>query len=354
MKSPKPTRDMQAAGQNRNLVEVRQVSKTFKNDLFKKPFLAVDNLSLTFLEGRCTGLLGHNGAGKTTSIRMLLGLIFPDRGEILFQGEPLNIHHKRMIGYMPEVNKLPLNLTCEEILRFTLALRRPLPPPLHQKSQEHLIDEKLLDLGLTAQKSKKVKKLSKGLARRLAFAQATIHRPQFLILDEPTSGLDPAATKLLEHLIIAEKARGTTILLCTHELSHLSSLCDEFHILKHGQLALTTVTANAPAPLPQSTQRSITPRVQLTVILDPTRNFPKPEEIQALGLPPWSHCEERPLLSERINQRKSVALQLEFPEKSSGQKWLHYLLNRGFFVLDYRFGIHLRDDELRELYEKTF
>lgn len=333
------------------LVDIQNVSKIFKSDLLKKPYQAVHKLSIGFPQGNCTGLLGHNGAGKTTTIRMLLGLIFPDEGTILFEGEPLGIEHKKVIGYMPEVNKLPLNLTCEEILRFTLALRNPLPSSLKNQSEKDLIAQKLEDLGLSAQSTKKVKNLSKGLARRLAFAQATIHEPRFLILDEPTSGLDPAATKLLERLILLEKSKGTTILLCTHELSHLANLCDHVHLLKQGQLALSSLP-RFPSESPQAANKDcLGPRVHLTVRLQTSTPISEKEAV-LMDLPPWSHNEIILLgPSFPASQGKTVQ-KLEFREISAGQRWLSKLIQEGHDILNYQVGIHLRDDEVTRFYEK--
>jgi ABC-type multidrug transport system ATPase subunit len=344
-------------GKHPTLVDIQNVSKIFKSDIFKKPFQAVNQLSISFPQGFCTGLLGHNGAGKTTTIRMLLGLIFPDQGRILFEDRPLNIEHKKFIGYMPEVNKLPLNLTCEEILRFTLALREPLSPSLQKQSRGDLITRKLEDLGLSAQRAKKVKNLSKGLARRLAFAQATIHEPRFLILDEPTSGLDPSAAKLLEQLILLEKSRGTTILLCTHELSHLSTICDHVHLLKKGQLALTslpspqTPTTTTKFNKADANSNCLGPRVHLTVRLKSHQPISTLEAAHR-GLPPWTHSQETSVELGGPNTSGRAFQKLEFKSAAEGQKWLCHLIEEGHDIVNYQVGIQLRDDEVAHFYGK--
>jgi ABC-2 type transport system ATP-binding protein len=216
-------------------LELNEVSKSFHNDVLKKPQKAVDNLSLRFPKGLCTALLGHNGAGKTTTIRMIFGLIRPDAGTILFEGQALSTEHKKHFGYMPEVNKLPLNLTVEEVLRQAIRLYGT-DPSVKQAQRAELIQSKLHSIGLQDHKRKKVGQLSKGMARRLAFAQATIHGPRLLVLDEPSTGLDPnAAETLIEHIEL-EKARGTTIILCTHDLVHINALCDAFYVMRKGRL----------------------------------------------------------------------------------------------------------------------
>jgi ABC-2 type transport system ATP-binding protein len=216
-------------------LELRDVTKSFHNDILKKPQKAVENLSLKFPKGLCTALLGHNGAGKTTTIRMIFGLIRPDQGSILFEGAPLATSHKKHFGYMPEVNKLPLNLTVEEVLQQAIRLYGS-GTSLSRKERRDLVQSKLLSISLEEHKRKKVGKLSKGMARRLAFAQATIHKPRLLILDEPSTGLDPnAAETLIEHIEL-EKNRGTTIILCTHDLVHINALCDGFYMMRKGHL----------------------------------------------------------------------------------------------------------------------
>jgi ABC-type multidrug transport system ATPase subunit len=220
-------------------LDIQNVRKVYRSDVLKGPQVAIDNLSLKFLGGRCTGLLGHNGAGKTTTIRMALGLVKPDEGKVLFEGRPLSTGEKRFIGYMPEVNKLPAALTPHEVLHHHLKLFKPegLRTRAERKAE---VDRKLEEVGLTAHRKRRIGVLSKGMARRLAWAQATIHKPRLLILDEPSSGLDPLARRQMLGWIEAEKERGTSILLCTHELQQVSTLCDDFHVLKNGRLVLTS------------------------------------------------------------------------------------------------------------------
>ena len=220
------------------------IRKVFRSDVMKKPQVAVDRLTLLLPKGQVTGLLGHNGAGKTTTIRMLLGLIRPDVGQVLFAGKPLTTESKRTIGYMPEVNKLSAELTAEEILTHHLKIFRPAEEggsQLTRASRAARVAAALDAVGLAAHRKKKLGRMSKGMARRVAWAQATIHQPSLLILDEPTSGLDPLGRRMLSTLIEAEKGRGTTILLCTHDLQHVSTLCEQFHVLNKGRLGLTTM-----------------------------------------------------------------------------------------------------------------
>ena len=215
-------------------ITLNDVTKVFRSDVFKGPQTALERLSCQFAGGECTGLLGHNGAGKTTTIRLILGLLKPSRGSITMGGVRLSLGQKRFMGYMPEVNKLPGMLTAREVLSYQLRIFRP--EFLAVESPKKVIDEALAAVSLEAHAGKRVGRMSKGMARRLAWAQATIHRPRVLILDEPASGLDPLARRQMIDWIQVEKARGTTIILCTHEMNQVRLLCDRYHVLKRGKL----------------------------------------------------------------------------------------------------------------------
>lgn len=208
------------------------VSKVFKNDIFKKPFRALDQVSCQFASGRCTGLLGHNGAGKTTAIRLILGLIKQDAGKVLFNGRALKRTDRAFIGFMPEVNKLAMNLTCYETLNLHLRLF----PRTSADTFGKRIEFHLEKVGLSHFSNKIIRHLSKGMARRLAWAQAIIHQPKLLILDEPFSGLDPIGRAHMTEWIRDQKSRGTSIVLCTHDLGTVDDLCDDIHILNRGRL----------------------------------------------------------------------------------------------------------------------
>ncbi|MFW7381649.1 MAG: ABC transporter ATP-binding protein [Oligoflexus sp.] len=220
-------------------LELKNLTKIFNHDLLKKAVAAVDDLTCHFPAGKCTGLMGHNGAGKTTSIRMIFGLIRPDKGQILFRNKPLHWQDKRWIGYMPEVNKLPMNLNAVEILRHQLRIYKPqhISPKKYQTS----IEQKLQEVGLWEHRNKWVGQLSKGMGRRLAWAQATIHNPELLILDEPFSGLDPLGRQLMADLINEMRQKNKTILLCTHELWSVNEVCDHLYILNKGKLVFSSL-----------------------------------------------------------------------------------------------------------------
>lgn len=216
------------------MLELDSVRKVFRSDLFKPAKIAVNDISFALNTGSCTGLLGPNGAGKTTTLRLILGLLRPDRGQIRFLGRGLQTSDRRKVGFMPEINKLPGALVVEEILQQQLRL-------MHGHADRRLVSQQLELIGLAAERKKRLNQLSKGMARRVAWAQAVIHQPEFLILDEPSSGLDPIARRDLLGWIAAEKRRGATILLCTHELTQVQTLCDQLLIMNQGKVVLSTI-----------------------------------------------------------------------------------------------------------------
>ncbi len=227
--------------QSNYLLSVKGLCKSFDKDLFVKKQTIVSNLNLDFLSGACTGLLGHNGAGKTTTIRLILGLLKPDQGEIIYKGQPFSRTDRYEIGYMPETNKLPLSLTCEEILRRQADI---FLPNLGKAEKSELVDRMLKQVELEPHRKKKIGKLSKGMGRRIAWASATIHFPKLLILDEPFSGLDPYGRLLMKQWINDLKASDTTIILCTHELDTIKTICDQIQIIKHGKLVFSTMNSD--------------------------------------------------------------------------------------------------------------
>jgi ABC-2 type transport system ATP-binding protein len=294
-------------------LEIRQLKKVYDRDLFKKKQVVVNGLSCRFLQGECTALMGHNGAGKTTTIRMIFGLINPDSGEILFRGKKLTTADKQSIGYMPETNKLPMNLTCEEILHHHLRVFRP----AHLKPSEYkaAIEEKLKEIELWEHRKKKVGKLSKGMGRRLSWAQATLHKPELIILDEPMSGLDPLGYRLMVNLINNLRREKVTIILCTHELWSIEQLCDQVHILNRGTLVFSTLDLGQEKDDQVSHLLTVSASHEDVVReLAQGSNLPKPVDVRAR------------------NHRVEIAL-LNYPDAA---KWLSACMQRGLLVMEFR------------------
>lgn len=218
-------------------LEVTNVTKTYRAGAFKRKIAALDGLTIAFPLHKCTGLFGHNGAGKTTLIRLIFNISNPTKGHITLDGTDIEQMDRSRIGYMPEVDKTANVLTPWEILLNHCAIFRVENP----KERTTAV---LRQVGLLASKGKKSRELSKGMGRRLAFAQAVIHNPKFLVLDEPFSGLDPLGRADMHGWINEQKARGTTIILCSHELKESYSLCDEFNIIRKGRLVYSTINSD--------------------------------------------------------------------------------------------------------------
>lgn len=301
------------------------LSKVFKSDLLKKKQVALDDVTALFPAGKCTGLLGHNGAGKTTTIRLILGLLRPDSGRVELDGRPVDVKARRRLGYMPEVNKLPGALTPREILKHHLDLFGV------AGDRKALVAEALVTVGLTNHAQKRIAHLSKGMARRVAWAQATIHKPGVLILDEPSSGLDPQGRRDMLAWIETEKARGTTIVLCTHEMNQVKQLCDELHILKKGRLVLTTL----PPATGSAGVRVLDKGLRHVLAVsggDETRLLRLRDSAQ---LPAWDSLSKDGFLSV-----------LSFRQGAAAMAWLSALTGHGFVITRYGDEAFAAEEEL--------
>ena len=214
------------------VLDLRGVGKTFRDFWMRPRVKAVQDLSLTVRRGEVVGLLGPNGSGKTTTIKMILGLLHPTSGQIAVLGKrPTDVKLKERIGYLAEESHPYRFLNAEETLDFYARL-------FHIKNPERKGRvEALLDMvGLTAARFRPTGEYSKGMQRRVGLAQALINDPDLLILDEPTTGMDPIATRQIKDLILTLKNRGKTILLCTHLLGEVEDVCDQLVILYGGKI----------------------------------------------------------------------------------------------------------------------
>lgn len=209
------------------MIELKNVTKRYRD------FTAVQDLTLSVGDGEIMGIIGHNGAGKSTTLKMIVGLLAPTTGTVTVMGHDMErdaVAAKQMIGYLPEESPLYDNMTAREYLLFFAELYG-LPKAVAQPR----IDELLHSLKLTEQ-NKLTGEFSKGMRRKVAIARTLLHDPQLLVLDEPNSGLDPLTSFFIINYLKALKHQGKTILLSAHNLFHVEYICDRVAILKDGRL----------------------------------------------------------------------------------------------------------------------
>jgi ABC-2 type transport system ATP-binding protein len=214
------------------VVAVRGLTKVFKDFWGRPKARAVDNVDFEVRRGEVFGLLGPNGSGKSTTVKMLLGLLYPTRGHIeVFGHSPRHVATKSRIGYLPEESYLYRYLNSKETLDFFGNLF-DLPPGERQRRAEQLIEM----VGLTQTRTRAVGEFSKGMQRRIGLAQALINDPDLVILDEPTAGLDPIGCREVKDLIVALARRGKTVILSSHLLSDVEDVCDRVVIYYGGRI----------------------------------------------------------------------------------------------------------------------
>jgi ABC-2 type transport system ATP-binding protein len=227
------------------LVELIGITKCFRSNWTFRPARAIEDLSFAITEGEVFGLIGHNGAGKTTTFKLLVGLLRPTSGTLLWQGRPLAWHHPRQqIGFSPEQPYFYEYLTVAETLNFYGQLYG-----MDGGARRTRIGELADQFRIAHKLSAPMRTLSKGTLQRVAVAQAIMHRPRLVILDEPMSGLDPVGRKEMRDLIATLKHDGTTVLFSSHILSDAEALCNRVAILGQGRLheIINLDTASTPS-----------------------------------------------------------------------------------------------------------
>lgn len=214
------------------VIEAENLTKIYQIPFSHYRIKALDNLNIKVNRGEIFGFLGPNGSGKTTTMKIFLGLISPTNGDAWVLGKKSNdVAVKGRIGFLPEESYLYRFLSAEETLDFYGRIFK-IPREERKKRISELIDL----VGLNNAKKRPVKEYSKGMARRLGFAQALINDPEVIFLDEPTTGLDPIVSRNVKDIILDLKKQGKTIFMSSHLLADVENICDRIAILHLGKL----------------------------------------------------------------------------------------------------------------------
>ncbi len=192
--------------------------------------VAVDHLSFKIDSGEIFGLLGTNGAGKTTTFRMIMGLLEPTEGEILYNGKKVGYHNVNEIGYMIEERSLLTKITVKELMLYFGQLKDMEPKVILER-----LDYWLERFDIVEYKNKKIKELSKGNQQKIQFISAIINNPKLLVLDEPFSGLDPINMELFVEVIRDFQKKGSMVVFSSHQLDHVESFCEQLIVLEKGK-----------------------------------------------------------------------------------------------------------------------
>lgn len=214
------------------VIETRALSKVYRDFWGRQKVRALKALDLEIKQGEIFGLLGPNGSGKTTTIKLLLGLLFPTEGQALVFGkDATDVSKNHRIGYLPEESYLYRFLNADETLDFYGRLF-----DIPHNELKRRIDSLISMVGLERARKRQLKEYSKGMTRRIGLAQSLINDPELILLDEPTSGLDPIGTREMKDLILKLKAEGKTVVMCSHLLADVQDVCDRIAILHQGEL----------------------------------------------------------------------------------------------------------------------
>jgi ABC-2 type transport system ATP-binding protein len=194
---------------------------------------AVEDLSLEVPQGVIYGMIGPNGAGKTTTIRMVMDIIAPDSGRIVFDGHEVDRSFRNRVGYLPEERGLYKKMTLKEVITYLAELkgypRSKIGPAIRPWLER---------MGLVEYELKKVEELSKGMAQKLQFITTVLHEPDIVILDEIFSGLDPINIELIKDVLLDIKRQGRTVLFSTHVMEQAEKLCDSICMISRGRKVL--------------------------------------------------------------------------------------------------------------------
>jgi ABC-2 type transport system ATP-binding protein len=221
-------------------IAVRNLTKDFRVGLKGLKLRAVDDLTLAVPRGQVFGLLGPNGCGKSTTLKIVLGLVAPTAGEISILGLPSATSAARArTGFLPEAPYFHKFLSGRELVRYCAHLSG-----VPAGRVDDAVAEALELAGMTAASDRLVGTYSKGMLQRIGLAQAIVHDPELVILDEPTAGVDPVGAAAIGSIIESMRARGKTVVLCSHLLGQVEQVCDRVAIMDKGRLVLEGAVAD--------------------------------------------------------------------------------------------------------------
>lgn len=237
------------------VITFAKVAKSFRPDFSRRAVVALRDLSFTVDRGEMFGIIGVNGAGKSTTLKILMGFIKADGGTVAIFGRPAadsSVHQR--IGYLPENPSLYENLTIADHLRFAARTTG------FTGSVSGRIAEVLALVGLAQVADLPLRRFSKGMTQRAALAYALFHRPDLLVLDEPMSGLDPLGRQMVVEIVRDSHDRGNTIIFCSHILTDVERICDRIAIMNQGELqAVVTPEQLRDYPIPSSRPQHTSP-----------------------------------------------------------------------------------------------
>jgi len=208
-----------------NVVEIENVTKTFGD------VRAVDGLSLNVPKGAIYGFIGPNGSGKTTTLRMIMNIFYPDSGTIRVFDEDMRGASTGRIGYLPEERGLYKKMKVRDLLRFYGELKSG-------RNVNREVEDWLERLGLSAWANKKIETLSKGMAQKVQFISAVVANPELIILDEPFTGLDPVNLETIKDAVLDLRSRGATVIFSTHDMNVAEKMCDFIFMIFKGRKVL--------------------------------------------------------------------------------------------------------------------
>lgn len=281
------------------VVEVHNVTKTFRRHT------AVDDLSFSVPEGAIYGFIGPNGSGKTTTMRMIVNILYPDCGTITVLGQELHDGRSHRIGYLPEERGLYRNMKVREFLHFYGRLKsgRDVRPQ---------VDSWLDRLGLSEWRDRKVETLSKGMSQKVQFIASVVHEPELIILDEPFTGLDPVSADVIRGAVLELRENGTSVIFSTHDMHVAENMCDHILMIFNGKKVLDGPLSDIKAAYGRDTIRISTDAgaevLRDLAGIEAVNDFGHVQELRVTG-----GCDPQMLLSQIMSRTRVTCFEIATP-----------------------------------------